>query len=1075
MSIQLKVSNSLKSLSSNLAEELNRTSSVFEPVYIVTQTEGMNNWLRLQLAEQLGIAANIQFLKPNDLIHKVYKALNGKYQQSISSHQLTWLLFKALKDKIFIKSYPKITAYYKTGQFIDDQKRLALAEKLADLFDQYQIYRTDVIEKWNREWEEACNQVWDEKCNEVWNEDNRPDDWQTMLWCSVKAMAGDQFPDKTLISKFITKAIKDPQKASSLQQKLPTVYFFGLSLITQYHIRLISQIAQYIDIHFMIQNPAPEDYWFDEKSEKYLDYLKRKGRVANDDSSLANPILVGWGKLVQETFLMLFEDEASLNNYQEVTLNPPSTNTLLHKIQHSVYHNQKEGIYISSDEILDGSITINSCYNPMREVEVLYNYLVQIADQKQESLSARDIVVMVSDIKVYATYIRAIFDNAPYTFKYTIADESYAVADSISNTLIALLSINEKQFTSENVVSLLDFSSIRKQFNITDTSEIRKWTDAANIRFGFEGSELDDSIYVSWTYGLKRLMYGLCMAGGQEYGEGTNSIYPLDIIEGNESNQVVHFVHYVQSLISDIESRNKPRTLLEWSDYVTKVIYRFIGEPEDNNDEDYRILINQLGRYNTEADAIDELISYDVFIFHFLPSLSNVKRSHSYAGRGITFCSLIPMRSIPFKVVALLGMNYDKFPRKDNKVSFDLMSKEKRKGDRDLKENDKHLMLETLLSAEEKLYISYIGQSVKDNSQLPPSALVDELLDFVASKTKNPDEVRENFIQKHPLHGFSKKYNSNHDNLYSYLLSRRGESLDLSGQSEENILDFNEITIDRLSAFFKNPIKAYYNRILGVFYEDEDLSLRETELFELNHLEQWSLKNSLLDMDATNIQEYQNHLVKIGKLPLKNRGIVEIDNTMEKIKFVQNAYRELTVGKEKTSIDVSLKIDDSLITGRIDDIYEKQLIYYSFSKNDLKYQFDAYLAYLLLAAAGRDIRVVYISNNKEEITYGGRISQSDATARLETLISLYKNGHHTILPFDFSLKVELNEIGNLDLEKYNKKIKDYFENSMYPATDAYHIREYNQGLFTTDTAFEQYIEVAKEVLEPLKTFYVQDK
>ena len=427
------------------------------------------------------------------------------------------------------------------------------------------------------------------------------------------------------------------------------------------------------------------------------------------------------------------------------------------------------------------------------------------------------------------------------------------------------------------------------------------------------------------------------------------------------------------------------------------------------------------------------------------------------------------MRSIPFKVVALLGLNFDKFPRTDNKVSFDLMSKEKRKGDRNIKENDKHLMLETLLSAEEYLYISYIGQSVKDNSQLPPSALVDELLDFIASKAKNPDEVRESFIQKHPLHGFSKKYNSNHDNLYSYLLNKRGESLNLFGQTEENVLDLNEITIERLSAFFKNPIKAYYNRVLGVFYEDEDLSLRETELFELNHLEQWSLKNALLDMDAIKIEAYQNHLVKIGKLPLKNRGAVEIDMTLEKIKYVQNACRDLTVGKENTSVDISLKIDNSLIIGKIDEIYENQLIKYSFSKHELKYQFDAYLSYLLLVASGHDIQVVYISNNNESTTYGGRVSQSEATERLEALISLYKNGHQMILPFDFRFDVKAK-----DASDFSEKIKKCFENSNYPISDAYHIREYNQGLFNTDTAFEQYMKVTKEVLEPLKTFYLQE-
>src|SRR5699024_4494538 len=273
----------------------------------------------------------------------------------------------------------------------------------------------------------------------------------------------------------------------------------------------------------LIQNPAPDIYWYEDKPDRVIDFLKRKGILPKSEESFGHPLLVGWGKIIQDTFMMLFENEETLNNYSEIGVEAPLTDTLLHHIKNTIFNNQKEDILFSSNQLNDGTITVNSCYSPIREVEVLYNYLVHLVDQKTEDLSARDIVVMVSDIDLYASYIKAVFNNAPYKFRYTIADESFSASDSISNTLMALLTLTEDQFTSEKVVGLLDYSGISKHFGITDVELIRKWVEKANIRLGISGNREDDSDYISWKYGLKRMMYGMCMSGGKEFGKGEKS------------------------------------------------------------------------------------------------------------------------------------------------------------------------------------------------------------------------------------------------------------------------------------------------------------------------------------------------------------------------------------------------------------------------------------------------------------------------------------------------------------------------------------------------------------------------
>lgn len=1054
MSIHLKVSNSLQSLSEELSKEIRNTTSVFRPIYVVTQTEGMNRWLKLQLAHQIGISANIEFLKPNDIIHLAYRHLGGKFNNSISAHDMTWLLYQALGEKEFIQNHKILAGYYLNSPLDAESKRMALAEKIADLFDQYQVYRTDLIKEWNENKSETTGEA----------------KWQKALWLRVKELAGESFPDKTMVGNFIKEALNSPENQENLQQNLPKVYFFGLSLITDYHLSLVHYLSHYISIHFLIQNPAPNDYWYEEKNEKVLDYLKRKGIYPKEEVSQANPLLIGWGKLIQDTFMMLFKDEQTLNNYEEIKLIEPPKAHLLNHIQNTIFHNEKENIEFSDQQIQDGSITINSCYSPVREVEVLYNYLIHLLVDKKESLSARDIVVMVSDIDMYSSYIRAVFDNSPFKFKYTIADESYTISDCISNTLLSVLSLNEAQFTSERVVSLLDFSSLRKQFQITDISRIRKWVDAANIRFGMDGNRADDSDYVSWNYGLKRMMYGLCMSGEQEFGNGETSFYPLDAIEGFDMFQATHFVYFIENLMESIQNRKTQRTVAEWVKYVEETLRIFIGEREENEDEDYNLLLNQLEKYNLLQEIFTQKVSYEVFLHNFKPILSNATRTQAFAGSGITFCSLIPMRSIPFKVVALLGMNFDKFPRKDNRLSFDLMNLESRLGDRNIKENDKHLFLETLLSAENYLYISYIGQSLKDNTSLPPSVLVDELVDFIFSNSSDKKLSAQNFISKHPLHGFSKKYNSSENHLYSYLLSNPKEEIIVFKEKEETQFDFKEISVSELIAFFKNPIKSYHNRVLKVFYEQDELSLRETEYFDLDNLQKWKFRNDLLHLDEETVEEFRQKEVKLGNLPLKNKSKVDILNLAEELEILKKNYKSLTEDYENESIEVNLKFENTLLTGKINGIFNENIIRYSFSKSDYKYRFEAYLNYLIAKAMGIDLDVKFLSINSSQIHSNEiSISQEEAMDRLNNLVELYKKGHQEILIFDFSLSQKKN-LKNFDQKEFNDLLSSYFDNSKFPCWDAHHVKEYRNGLFHSENCHEEFYKNVELVLSPTLEF-----
>jgi exodeoxyribonuclease V gamma subunit len=1014
----------------------------------------MNNWLKMQIASHLGIAANCRFLKPNDLIHQLYYLLGGRYTEILSTQNLTWLLFKLLGENDFIERFKEVSDYYQTKESDKDLKRMGLAEKVADLFDQYQVYRPDMIREWNGK---TLKEVGEE-------------DWQEFLWIKAKQVSDNSLPDKTIIGQHILEALKNPDDREKLANRIKAVHLFGLSIITAYHVKILYDLSEYIDVHFHIINPSPAVYWFDDRSEKQLARWRQKGKKDIDTENVGNPLVAGWGRVVQDTFGLFFKHDEFVNAYDDSDLTAPEPDTLLHKIQHDIFNSAT--IYrnkLSMADLNDGSVTMNACYTVAREVEVLYNYLVFLIDKKKEHLSPRDIVVMVSDIDAYAPYIKAVFNNAPYKFRYTIADESYADSDNLFNALHAVLHMNEDNFKAEEVLQLLDFSYIRKRFGITDVPLIRKVVDAANIRFGIDGSVEDETYLVSWKYGIKRIMYGICMSGGEEYGEGIDSFFPLDILEGSAAQGVIRFCHFVEMLMQVVKEQKRDRTITEWVVYIEHVLHDMIYEPEEDTDEDYNTLMQQLSDYNLLNEYMTDTVGFDVFGLSFLDTLTGNTRSGLFVNGGITFCSLIPMRSIPFKVVAMMGLNYDKFPRREHTSGFNLMERDRQRGDRNVKENDKHLFLETILSAREYLYISFVGQSSKDNTSIPPSALVDELIDYIESGMEDVEGVRNKLVTLHPLQGFSAKYSAKGGQLYNYLNTTVKKTKPVTNEGKViEPFGFEEIMLDDMIRFFRNPIRTYYNKVLGIFYNDNAVLLRDKEMFDLNTLQQWSMKSRLLPLDGEQINELKKKLVKTGKLPLKNMADVSLKIVTELIDPIRALYARTTGNAEEQIIPVELTIDNSEIKGVLHSVFNDKLVEVSWSRDESKYLIDAYIRYLAGVAVGAIKGLYFISASKKEDVFAAKeMTKQEAIVRLTRIVKIYKAGMEKIAPFYPDLEIVPEKVADLDFEKFTKMV----ETKLATKSDPYISLEYRNGFFSDEVVLNEYKAICEEVVVPLDELF----
>ncbi|MEO5996126.1 MAG: exodeoxyribonuclease V subunit gamma [Chitinophagaceae bacterium] len=1064
MSLFLKVSNSLTSLAEGLSKNLKTSrNSVFEPHWIVIQTEGMNNWLKLQIAGHLGIAANCRFLKPNDLIHKIYYWLGGPFTEMLSPQNLNWLLFKLLGENEFTQKFPAIAAYFSESSPDKDIKRMALAEKLSDLFDQYQIYRPDMIRQWNENIRENVDST----------------EWQQWLWIKARQVSENSLPDKTVVGAYILEAIENPEQQKLLREKLPTVHLFGLSITTEYHLQILFRLSTLIDVYFHIINPAPYIYWFEDAGEKQLALWRQKGRTHLAEGVIGNALLTSWGRVIQETFGMFFQHDEFLNAYEDVDIINPEPDSLLHKIQHDIFSAATDARnLLTLADINDGSVTLNACFTIAREVEVLYNYLVYLVDKKRESLSPRDIVVMVSDIDAYAPYIKAVFNNAPHKFRYTIADESFADGDNIFQAIESILLMNGENFKAEEVMQLLDSSFIRKRFSLSDINRIRTIVNSANIRFGIDGDKEDETNLVSWKYGISRIMYGICMSGEEEYGEGSESFFPLDILEGSSALELIRFCHFVEVLIDSIEQREGSRNIADWVKYMEEVLHNLVHEQDDDPDENYTRLMQQLEDYNIVNQYMNDEVPFDVFNHSFLKTLNGTTRSGLFANGGITFCSLIPMRSIPFKVVVLLGLGFDKFPRKERAPSFNLMEKKRQRGDRNVKENDKHLFLETVLSAQQYLYISYVGRSARDNTVLPPSTVIDELIEYIeagldSSISKGEThEVRKRMVTLHPLQGFSSRYSEGEKNMYSYLETALVPAkLVINPGKLTDPFSFEEITLEDLVRFFGNPFQAYYNKVLGIFYNQEEVLLNDTEIFSLDNLQKWDVKNKLLPLDKEEHEQLQKKLVRTGSLPLSHMADLSLKQIEEMVSPVRELFQSCTQSTDAQSISVELTIDDHLLKGRIHGVYNRKLVQVSWSKGETKYLIKAYIRYLAGVAAGELSGLYFISSAKEEVYETVAITQQEAVERLLELIDIYTKGFEEIATFWPDFEVKPSDIDTLDSASFEKLVKKKLDSYLFPCTDEYIMNEYGKGHFSREGIHESYIDICRKVIAPLEKLF----
>ncbi len=878
----------------------------------LVQSNGIAQWLKLALAEDpedddtggCGIAAAIDVQLPGSFMWQLYRMVLGRDEIPVKSlldkAPLTWRLMRLLPQLIDQPHFEPLQRFLTHDS--DLRKRYQLSERLADLFDQYQVYRADWLEDWAEGRHQLRNGRGEAKALTPAN------CWQAELWRALLVDVGEQGMAQSragVHQRFIERINNLEVAPTGLPSR---VIVFGISSLPAQALEALAGLARFSQVLLCVHNPC-RHHWADIVADKDLlrHQYKRQARksgmpVVLDPQTLhqhAHPLLAAWGKQGRDYINLLdsYDDpgsyRAAFRDGRIDLFSESQPQNMLNQLQDDILElrplSETREHWPAVDPQSDQSIRFHIAHSAQREVEILHDQLLERFSANLD-LRPRDVIVMVPDIDSYAPHIRAVFGQLersdPRFIPFTLADQGQRGRDPLLIAVEHLLKLPDSRFPVSEILDLLDVPALRARFGVEerDLPTLHRWIEGAGIRWGMNAEqraglglpqELEQN---SWRFGLRRMLLGYAV-GSASACEG---IEPYDEIGGLDAALIGPLVALLDALEIAHHELTQPAPPKQWGVRLQGLIQLFFKA--SNEHDDY--LLAQLEELREtwldtcESVGLQDELPLTVVREAWLAGLDQGRLSQRFLAGAVNFCTLMPMRAIPFKLVCLLGMNDGDYPRAQPPLDFDLMGSDYRPGDRSRREDDRYLLLEALLSARNQLYISWVGRSIRDNSERPASVLIGQLRDHLASGWRLNEEhnpLLEAMTQEHPLQPFSARYFHEGDALFSYasewqVLHQANERA-ADVEVLEPFVQEEPLSLGQLQDFLRNPVRHFFSQRLKVFFEAAEVPLADEEPFVLDSLQRYSLSDSLLEAALSQL-DHADEALEAQAMRLQNSGLL---------------------------------------------------------------------------------------------------------------------------------------------------------------------------------------------------------
>jgi exodeoxyribonuclease V gamma subunit len=1121
-----------------------------ESEVVLVQSNGMAEWIKIELARQAGVCAATRVELPSRFLWRTYRQVLGTQnvppESPLDKLPMTWRLMALLPGCLADPVFKPVAGFLRGDE---PDRLLQLASRLADLFDQYQIYRPD----WLQDWAAGRHVLRKAAGSEALAEDQL---WQAELWRRVLATLDDaqrQATRPALHARALAHLQSGQPLASAVARR---VSVFGMSHMPGQLLDMLAALAAHSQVMLAVPNPC-QYHWGDIiDGREWLQAERRRHAYRNKtlaDLPLAQmhlhapTLLAAWGRQGRD-FIRQLDAFDDLQAAKQVTQWPrldffddapgEDVTRLLAQLQQRIRDLEPSsgGAPVEPWAEGDQSLVFKIAHSPVRELEVLHDQLLQWfhTPPGDQPVSPRDVVVMVPDIETMAPAIRAVFGQykrADSRFiPFDIADLGAQATSGLIHAVEWLLALPQQRSRMSELVELLEVPALAARFGLSKAGlpTLTRWMAGSGIRWGLSaehraglGLEMcgEDN---SALFGVQRMLMGYA-CGADPVDSDVPGATPYPEVGGLDAELAGSLAHLLQALIDWWQTATQEATPAQWAERG-RALLAVMFKPRDDNDRNALSALDQALSDWVRACAeagFAEAVPLAVARSAWLEALKTPRLEQRFRAGGVTFCTLMPMRAIPFKAVCLLGMNDGDYPRRSPRADFDLMGLPgmSRPGDRSRRDDDRQLMLEALLSARQVLYVSWSGRSVRDNSEQPPSVLVSQLRDEIDLLWGKGTAERQTTV--HPLQAFSRSYFEEGSGLQTYAkewraaqsappreaVSDREGLADKPSHSEtaragssvaclpplESAQGMPVLTLTQLARFLRKPVGAFFRERLQVHLEDERSELHDEELFGLAGLDLYQLIDHELqhvptalsaDTLPAHVQQVAQRLRQAGALPLAGVGMLAAQNLQVRLQAMlsaalreQQAYPDAAERLLVDWVHPQVALQDALSDVRVGEGGQMSLHLRASDLASFKTQkpqvhpdklIDIWLLSLAAAAMDQPLRCVVVGRNAVL-----RIPQpepEDARAQLTALLAVWAEGMRWPLPLPPGVALQwLKDPDNANA------LADAYEGSYFKRAE----KDKDPALARTYATMEdllgtrEFERLAQTVYEPLKAWAEQ--
>jgi exodeoxyribonuclease V gamma subunit len=1009
----------------------------------------MERWLSMGLSRRFGVWANAEHPFPRAFIEGVFDAVLGPVaeERRWTRESLTFHLASILRALPAEPTLEGLRAYLST---LDDiESRLELARELADAFDQAQIYRPDWFLSWTAQ-----------------RTDLDPNDFRPALFrMLVERLGAHHFPARSL--EFERRIASPDAPVAELPSRIS---LFAVAALPPAFLHVLDCLSEKIVVHWFLLT-ATREYVGEELAKREVAKLGAKHGPSIAQES-PQPLLGSYGRMMRDLGLLL-ERDCNYADQSRLPFAEPDVVSVLSTLQADVCALRRRGDDAEAPRLAlpdrDESVQIHACHGPRRELEVLRELLLD-AFERDPTLVPEDVIVLLRDVEVYAPLVDAVFASErhrPRGIPYTLADRAIGVGNGAAAALDFVLGLGTRRMSVADLSELLEHEAVLSRMGIesTEVPKIRDWLQELGASWGTDVTErglegLPAHPQHTLRFALSRLLLGAAMS--ETFTAPFAGLTPY-AVEGDDAELAGRLVDGTERLFRWRAMLLVPRSLADWASLLDELVESLFVVPPERSWE-ITELKQAVHRVASEANTAGFLDAVPVrFVAKRLTEhFEHTRSARSFLSRGVTFCAMLPMRGVPARIVAMLGLDDGAFPRVARVSSFDAIARDPRVGDRLVREEDRHLFLESLLAARERFILTYTGRSPRDDSARPPSVVIEELRAAIDETFYVPDaavasgmsklRASDRLVVVHPMHAHSPRYFDGSDPRLvqrSPLAYRSASALSRASLTRAEPrrvrlapLPCTESSIPEFERFWMAPGEFFVERrLLARFERDvEPVSILDpTELDGLGRyaLMQWQFRAL---GDGTPLERVRDLWRGSGRSPIGSLGDVYFERHLCEVRKLRAMFDVLADGRAGKVAEVRLRVRGCFLCGFVEDVFPRARLDWGTTALNAKRRLGAWIRHLVLGAVGYDVPTFIIRPAPEPgklpvVERMSAIGREESLLCLERLVEFYEAGTTAPLPFfpEISLvyaqRIEQGGSPEMALDRALQKYGDPFDDS----------------------------------------------